>query len=97
MTRSETETREKCRRAASELKSWGMNAGDRCCGGGRCTKDGLFLVSNTSKLRIRSLGDDYESLGQSDELVEVAHVGCVGLELVKGREVHIRGWKIHHA
>jgi hypothetical protein len=54
---------------------------------GKRTKDGLCLVSNASKLGVGSLGDDYESVRQADEFVEVAHVGCPGLESVKGTEV----------
>jgi hypothetical protein len=44
-------------------------------------------VSNASKLGVSSLGDDYESFRQADELVEVAHIGYPGLESVKGTEV----------
>lgn len=51
------------------------------------TKNGLCLVSNTSKLGVGSLSNDYKFFRQADELVEVAHVGCPELEPVKGIEV----------
>lgn len=63
--------------------------------GGKRTKDGLRLVSNASKLGIGSFGDDYESLRQADELVEVTHVGCLGSESVKGTEVS--SWEVENS
>lgn len=66
-----------------------MNDVNRRCDGRKRTKDGLCLVSNASKLGVGSLGDDYKSLRQADEFVEVAHIGCPVLESGKGTESHI--------
>lgn len=40
-------------------------------------EDGLGLVGNAGKLRVRSAGKDGEALGKLDQLVEVAHVDCL--------------------
>lgn len=44
-------------------------------------------MSDPGKLGVGSLGHNNESLGQADELVEVAHVGYLVLESFKDLDV----------
>lgn len=52
-------------------------------GGGTLTKDRLCLMSNASKFRVSRRGYDHKVLRQADELVEVTHVGCLGVSICR--------------